>query len=219
MKLAENIYRLDNTKGAYVYAVKENDGVTLIDSSLPNRAERIIKNLKEVGINAKDIKQILLTHYDIDHVGSAKELQKISGCKIYISHEDYPHLVQEKKGHGIKLFGHGLIKKARPENILPLIDNKIGNFEAIKTPGHTDGHTVYKYKDFLFVGDLFTSKRGILRLSPFIFIKDRILTRKSIFNLPVLGIKKLCPAHGIPVQPDMKWLKFARKYLSISNLA
>ena len=71
MKITENVIKLNCTKGSYAYAVIGDKGVTLIDTSLPGRGNAILLELETYGINLLDIKKILLTHHDIDHIGNA----------------------------------------------------------------------------------------------------------------------------------------------------
>jgi glyoxylase-like metal-dependent hydrolase (beta-lactamase superfamily II) len=40
--------------------------------------------------------------------------------------------------------------------------SRIGNVDSIPAPGHTRGHHIFRYKNFLFSGDLFREKTNTL---------------------------------------------------------
>ena len=81
MKISQNTYMLETTRQAYlwkgrecysmVYAVLEPDGITLIDTGFPDRGMEILNEVRELGKRKIDIKQIFLTHSDLDHMGNA----------------------------------------------------------------------------------------------------------------------------------------------------
>ncbi|NLT58456.1 MAG: MBL fold metallo-hydrolase, partial [Clostridiales bacterium] len=59
MFVKDGIYKLECTKGAYAYAVKNADGITLIDTHYPGHGEEILAELASVGLDQID--RILLT--------------------------------------------------------------------------------------------------------------------------------------------------------------
>lgn len=52
--------------GFHCYLVKDIQGLTLIDSSLPGRGDDILREIKGMGFQASELKRILLTHGDMD---------------------------------------------------------------------------------------------------------------------------------------------------------
>ena len=91
MKIEENVYALDSTKGNYVYLILAEE-IILIDTGLPKNGNGILNELKSMDIKPHNIKHILITHDDVDHVGSLALLEKASGAKIWASKEDIPHI-------------------------------------------------------------------------------------------------------------------------------
>ena len=54
----------------------------MIDGGPANVAKSFSKYLKVCSIQPNDIKLIVLTHGDFDHVGSAKNIKKLTGAKL-----------------------------------------------------------------------------------------------------------------------------------------
>jgi len=198
MKLTDDVIKLDCTKGSHVYAVTGGDGVTLIDTSVPGKGEAILSELEAYGVHPDGVRRILLTHHDVDHIGSAAFLQEKTGCDIYIHPKDYPYIMEGEKRDGIKRFIGALMKVQKPKEVKRIEGDFIGDFAVIPSPGHTRGHTAYRFRDVLFLGDLVRSSNGKLAMSPIMnWSKTELLN--SIKSLPVGGAVWLCPAHGEPV--------------------
>ena len=56
-----------------VYLVEDDAKLTLIDTGLPRSSGKIIKYIKQLGYEPSSVSTIILTHFHIDHVGSAKK--------------------------------------------------------------------------------------------------------------------------------------------------
>jgi len=200
MKLTDEVIMLDCTKGSHVYTVKGADGVTLIDTSMPGKGEAILSELAANGIKPGDVKRILLTHHDVDHIGSAAFLQDKTGCEVYISADDYPYVMEGKKREGIKRLIGALMKPQTPKEVKKITGNTIGEFTVIPTPGHTPGHTAYRFRDVLFLGDLVRGGKGRPAMSPGIMEWDKNVLVASVKALPTDGARWFCPGHGEPFQ-------------------
>ena len=205
MKITENVIKLDCTKGSYAYAVLGDEGVTLIDTSMPGRGNAIVSELKTYGINLLDIKRILLTHHDIDHIGNAAYFQENCDCEILISRIDYDYVLGHKKRHGIKKFLGAMMKVDIPKSLKQINSDKIGGFSVISTPGHTPGHTCFQYNDVIFVGDLISGKNGNPTMPPSIMNWNKEKLIDSLQKLSVKGVKYLCPAHGEHIEVNNNW--------------
>jgi len=209
MKISNEVIKLDCTKGAYVFAVMGKDGVTLIDTGMPGKGGAILSELAANGIKPADVKRILLTHHDVDHIGSAAFLQEKTECQIYIHADDYPYVMEGKKREGIKRFIGALMKAQKPSGVTRIEGNTIAEFDVIHSPGHTRGHTVYRFRGVLFLGDLVRSKDGKPLMSPQIMTWDKEVLLASIRSLPVGCAEWLCMAHGEPVKADT-WGNFVK---------
>ena len=102
-----------------------------------DEAERIHGRLTELGLK---LKQILLTHAHIDHVGGALKLKQLTGAPIFLNEDDWSLLKTMK-------MQASWIGIPAPETAPPdegLADGQIVGLErypaqVIHTPGHTQG--------------------------------------------------------------------------------
>lgn len=200
MKVTDDVYALNSTKGNYSYVILGEE-IILIDTGRPGQGKGILNDLKSMDIKLQDIKHILITHHDVDHVGSAAFLQQATEAKIWASKEDIPYIRGEKNREGIKRFISLIMRIKEPENISSYPkDQKIMDIEVIATPGHTPGHVCLLYNNVLFVGDLCrTSKGKVSPMKSFMNWNDSIL-KESIAKIDNYDFEWICPAHGEPVK-------------------
>lgn len=199
MEITPNVYQLDCTKTSHVYAICSADGVTLIDSSFPGLGNKIMNELAGYGIKPGDIKRILLTHRDTDHIGNAAQIQAETGCEIFISEQDLQVALGSRRAPGLKGFTSLFIKAKCPPDTKILTGESIDGIEIIRTPGHTPGHCCFKWKNLLFLGDLVFSTRDRLRLAPSVYIEDKVRNAASMGSIDISDVDWLCPAHGDPI--------------------
>lgn len=69
-------------------------GPTLVDTGLPGQTAAIASALAEVGLQITDLRRIILTHQDIDHVGSLHNLVQISGARVLAHATETPLLTE-----------------------------------------------------------------------------------------------------------------------------
>ena len=98
---------------------------------------RIHRRLTERGLT---LKQILVTHAHIDHVGGALKLKRLTGAPIYMNENDLPLL--EMMGAQAAWLGLSTPETAPPDSVLA--DGQtvgLQNYAArvLHTPGHTQG--------------------------------------------------------------------------------
>src|SRR5262249_42933 len=65
--LAPGVYLLGLNAPAAVYLVETSQGLVLIDSGLDPRADRVIRQLRELDFDVQQLRAILLTHVHADH--------------------------------------------------------------------------------------------------------------------------------------------------------
>ena len=97
MRLADGIYKVDGVRVANVYLVVTEDGLLLVDSGMPGNAKRILAFTKNLGYQPRDLRFIVLTHCDIDHVGSVAKLKELTGAQVAVHELDAPVLSGEQK--------------------------------------------------------------------------------------------------------------------------
>jgi glyoxylase-like metal-dependent hydrolase (beta-lactamase superfamily II) len=121
----------------------------------------IYKRLNALGLK---LKQILITHAHIDHVGGALKLKKLTGAPIFLNENDLPLLKRMDEQAG--WLGVDTPETAPPDE--SLTDGLIVGLEkipaiVIHTPGHTQGSVCLHFAPFnlLVAGDtLFAGSIG-----------------------------------------------------------
>lgn len=154
--ISENVIQLTRVRFVNAYLVREDDGFTLVDTGLGGAADTLLAIARR---NGGQIRRIALTHGHQDHAGSLDALRKRLGSEVEISMSDFDarecageHVIEGKRrGSWAKL-------ETRPDVRLTG-GERIGNLEAIPTPGHTPGHLAFlDARDrTLFAGDTFTT--------------------------------------------------------------
>ena len=73
MRLAPNLHRVGNDIVA-VYLVDTPDGVTVIDAGLAGQYADFIAELAAMGRSVDDVRGVVLTHGDTDHIGFGTDM-------------------------------------------------------------------------------------------------------------------------------------------------
>ena len=79
----------------------------MIDGGPPKKKDSFLKQLSKYNVDPAEIKLIVLTHGDFDHIGSAKDFKEISGAKLAIHKNDLSNL-EEGNFHwpkGVTVYG------------------------------------------------------------------------------------------------------------------
>lgn len=197
MKIIEDVYLLESTKGSYAYLINSEEPV-LIDTCYPGKSKQIIEEMADLGIRPK---HIFLTHHDVDHIGNAKILQEYTGAKLWATKEDEPFIIGKKNRPGIKRIVQSIVRVEKPNIDLFFSDNQaILSIKVISTPGHTPGHVCFLYKNVLFAGDLIANRNGRLQLLPKFGNWNNEILKSSVEKIKSLDFDWICPAHGEPAQ-------------------
>lgn len=98
MKINESIYYFENIKGANSYLfVSDQNEVSIIDTGFSGNGHKIMGQIIELGISPERIKFIILTHSDMDHIGSVLEIKKATGAKVAIHEKEVSYLSVKKR--------------------------------------------------------------------------------------------------------------------------
>jgi glyoxylase-like metal-dependent hydrolase (beta-lactamase superfamily II) len=66
------------------YVLQAEDGVTLVDTGLAATRPLLLRAMKVLGVDVRDIRRILVTHAHPDHTGSLAYLKRMSGARVYM---------------------------------------------------------------------------------------------------------------------------------------
>jgi hydroxyacylglutathione hydrolase len=118
-----------------------------------DEADRINRRLIKLGLK---LKQILLTHAHLDHVGAAADLKKLTGAPIFLNEDDLPLLATVREQ--ASWLGMRPPETATPDEYLS--DGRIVGLErypaqVLATPGHTQGGVCFYFESLklLIAGD------------------------------------------------------------------
>lgn len=143
---------------ANIFFYRRGETTIMIDAGY--NYDRLAEKIGWLGIDAKSIRHILITHQDTDHVGAveADGLGLFKKAKLYIGEIENRYLTGEVRRRVM----HRLYKlpQVTINNKKQLLKDgetfKIGNIKihAFLVSGHTWGHMVYLIDDkYLFTGD------------------------------------------------------------------
>jgi len=77
MEIIPNVHLIPNIV-ANPYLIVDPDGLTLIDAGLPGNHKKILNYISGLGHTPSDLKRIIITHADIDHIGGLSALKNTS---------------------------------------------------------------------------------------------------------------------------------------------
>lgn len=220
MKLAPHLHRLGNDIVAS-YLVDAPEGVTLIDAGLPGHWHDLQEVLVEIGRPLSDIKGLILTHGDSDHIGFAERLRSEYGVPVYVHAADAARTRTGEKpktpmgpmrlGPTLGFFGYALRKNGMRTTYVTEVQ-EIGNGDVldlpgapvvIGMPGHSPGSIAVHvpFVDAVFVGDGLTTRHvltGKVGAQPAPFTDDPAEAADSLDRLAALEVSWVLPGHGAP---------------------
>jgi len=218
--MPDNSTRISRYGFVNAYLVREDDGLTLVDTMLPRSAKVILRAAEELGA---PIVRIALTHAHGDHIGSLDALAAaLPGAEVLISARDERLLRKDKSldpgEPQRKPRGSLPGAKTRATRTLTAGD-MVGSLEVVAAPGHTPGHVAYldRRDGTLFCGDTYTTIGGVattdkVRL-PFPLASmatwDPATELESARALAALQPARLAPGHGKVVDSPVSAMEAA----------
>jgi glyoxylase-like metal-dependent hydrolase (beta-lactamase superfamily II) len=220
MKLGPSLHRIGNDIVS-VYLVDTPEGVTVIDAGLAGHWRELLAELAAMGRTLDDVKGVVLTHGDSDHVGFAERLRRDHGVPVYVHSADADRAKGGAKPANARpsmklaptagFLAYSLRKGGlRTTYLTEVVEVRDGETldlpgapRIIALPGHSAGSIAIHVPiaDAVFVGDGLTTRHvltGQVGPGPAPFTDDPHRAIASLRALVPTGAKWVLPGHGAP---------------------
>jgi glyoxylase-like metal-dependent hydrolase (beta-lactamase superfamily II) len=213
-----------------IHAIVTDEGVTLIDAGLSGDVGILRRALRSIGRDLDDIRGVVLTHGDTDHIGVAEHLRARHGIPVHVLDADQGLATGATPARSVKAdrwrigpaltflwrgLRRGGLRTVHPAEVRAVSDGDVldlpGRPEIIAIPGHTAGSAAIRVAaaDALFLGDAVTTRHVLtgetgVRLAP--FSEDAAQTRRSLEKLRVVPETRIFPGHGPEYSGNMERL-------------
>ena len=221
-EIAPGVFRLGNRTVNW-WAIATPEGITLIDAGLRGHRAQLEELLRYLGRSLDDVRAVLLTHSDVDHIGIAEDLRR-AGVPIYL------HRIEAAAAGGemrplpkeallslwrptalVATFEYARDGALRPRFVKhtePMTPGQAlpvpGSPRVLHVPGHTAGSCAFHLEEgsILFTGDAlvtvdpFTGRREPT-LMPDYDNSDNDLAWGSLDALASTGAELVLPGHGL----------------------
>lgn len=219
MEIARNLYRIGSDM-VNSYLVVDGDDVTIIDAGLPGYWRLLDSELAAIGKTLDQVRALVLTHGDSDHIGFAARLCREKGVTAYLHPADAERarLLTKKprsswgRTRPGPLAGflwytarHGGLRIPPVEHVQAMSDGDVldtpGRPRIIHMPGHTQGSvSVWVPEcDALFIGDALATRNvldGSTGPRPAPFTLEPTEAIRSLDRLEDVNATWVLPGHG-----------------------
>lgn len=230
MKQSITTIDLEGTNGYLLnqdcnFILLDTGGYLFTDKFINNRREGLLKALDKAGCNSDNLKLIVLTHGDLDHVANADFMRKKYNVPIAMHKEDL-ELVENPTAEKVLANCNytslifSVVYKLIKKKLTAIVQKQLGNFESFKPdiflkdgdslthfgfdadiihiPGHTAGSIGILTADgSLISGDILANAKK----PAFAPNASNFKVLHDSFNhIKTMNIKTVYPGHGTPFE-------------------
>ena len=220
MQITPSLRRIGNDLVA-AYLVVADDGVTVVDAGLAGHWRLLVRELAAAGRTLADVRGVVLTHGDTDHLGFAERLRRDHGVPVLVHADDAARARGEVKPHThwgewrlrptarflADAALHGGLRTTYVREVHEVADGDVldlpGSPRIVALPGHSPGSVAVHVPavDAVMVGDALTTRHvltGRTGPQPAPFTDDVEQALASLDRLADLGARWVLPGHGAP---------------------
>ncbi|KGM12500.1 MBL fold metallo-hydrolase [Cellulomonas bogoriensis] len=220
MRLAPGLHRIgDDVVAAYL--VVTDDGVLVVDAGMPGHWRDLNRELATLDLTLADVRGVVLTHGDTDHLGFAERLRRDHGVPVHVHTADAARAQGRDKPHThwdtwrlaptarflALAVRKGGLRTTYLRDVVPVGDGDVldlpGSPRVVALPGHSPGSIAVHVPavDAVLVGDALTTRHVLTgrtgpQPAPFTDDPDQALT--SLDRLTTLDATWVLPGHGAP---------------------
>jgi glyoxylase-like metal-dependent hydrolase (beta-lactamase superfamily II) len=192
-RVTEAVYHLPEIVGGPTILLGET--VTIVDTGVPDSADAIIAAVEELGRSTSDVRDVVITHADGDHVGSLAELVERTGATVWAGTHEADVIEGKAAARGGEIKRSGSVdRRFDPGDTLPLQ----GGMETVATYGHTAGHVslFLPRERVLIAGDALNNRDGNLIGSSPQHTANVEQARAAVQTLAALRPESIVFGHG-----------------------
>jgi len=220
MQLDTHLHRIGNDIIA-AHLIVTDEGITVIDAGLPGHWKDLQDELSALGRSLADVRGLVITHGDSDHLGFAERLRREAGVPVYVHRADAARAKGGDKpktvmpamriGPTTGFFAYSLRKRGlRVPPLTALTEVEDGDVlplpgapRIISLPGHSPGSVAVlsPVARALFVGDALTTRhvttgRKGAQAAP--FTDEPAEALESLERIAGIEASWVLPGHGAP---------------------
>ncbi|WP_225755136.1 MBL fold metallo-hydrolase [Actinotalea sp. Marseille-Q4924] len=220
MQITPSLRRIGNDLVA-AYLVLADDGVTVVDAGLSGHWRALVRELADAGRTLADVRGVVLTHGDTDHLGFAERLRREHGVPVLVHADDAARARGEERPHAhwgswrLRPTGqflayaatHGGLRTTYVREVQEVADGDVldlpGRPRVVALPGHSPGSVAVHVPavDAVMVGDALTTRHVLTgrtgaQAAP--FTDDPAQALASLDRLRALDARWVLPGHGAP---------------------